>query len=193
MPTRDMWCHNVTSYGKVDWRSSQRQHPAGSRVPRCPSQADAAARRAKSTRSRHFKPLATSSEPICVAKPQVKALRILVYSPKRKASAYFAYFLLASPSCGKRCATVCRQVAPETHFLSMYLLLIPAQTRCKGASDGDAANSPALARCINLRGRAMLAPTCTCKAAYRAAASPIRRSQQKSLSMRSFAIDGGLR
>ena len=102
-------------------------------------------------------------------------------------------FCTASSSCGKRCATVCRQVAPETHFLSMYLLLIPAQARCKGASGGDATNSPALARCINLRGRAMLAPTCTCKAAYRAAASPIRRSQQKSLSMRSFAIDGGLR
>ena len=114
MPTHDMWCHNVTSYGKVDWRSSQRQHPAGSRVPRCPSQADAAARRAKSTRSRHFKPLAASSEPICVAKPQVTALRILAYSPKRKASAYFAYFLLASPSCGKRCATVCWQVARNT-------------------------------------------------------------------------------
>ena len=193
MPTHDMWCHNVTSYGKVDWRSSQRQHPAGSRVPRCPSQADAAVRRAKSTRSRHFEPLVASSEPICVAKPQVKALRILVYSPKRKASAYFAHFLFASPSCRQSICGPMPASSPGRAFLPMCLLRIPAQTRCKGASGGDATNSPALARCINLRGRAMLAPTCTCKAAYRAAASPIRRSQQKSLSMRSFAIDGGLR
>ena len=68
-----------------------------SRLPYHPSQADAAVRRAKSTRSRHFKPLAASSEPICVAKPQVTALRILAYSPKRKASAYFAYFLHGEP------------------------------------------------------------------------------------------------
>ena len=88
-------------------------------------------------------------------------------------------FCTASSSCGQAIRGRMPASSPGRAFLPMYLLRIPAQTRCKGASGGDATNSPALARCINLRGRAMLAPTCTCKAAYRAAASPIRRSQQK--------------
>ena len=80
-------------------------------------------------------------------------------------------FCTASSSCGQAIRGCVPASSPGRAFLPMYLLRIPAQTRCKGASGGDAANSPALARCINLRGRAMLAPTCTCKAAYRAAAN----------------------
>ncbi len=57
-----------------------------------------AVRCAKNTRSRHFKQNSASSGLLCVAKPQVTALRILAYSPKRKVSAYFAYFLLANSS-----------------------------------------------------------------------------------------------
>ena len=132
MPTHDMWCHNVTSYGKVDWRSSQRQHPAGSRVPRCPSQADAAARRAKNTRSRHFKPLATSSEPICVAKPQVKALRILVYSPKRKASAYFACFLHGKLELRQ----AMRDRMPASSSRNALFVYVPASHSCANALQG---------------------------------------------------------
>ena len=105
-----------------------------SRVPRCPSQAEVLACRAKSTRSRHFEPLVASSELFCVVKPQVTALRILAYSPKRKASAYFAHFLFASPSCRQSICSPMPASSPGRAFLPMCLLLIPEQTRCRGVA-----------------------------------------------------------